>query len=85
MTVKPLMSVNTKVNAQVETAEGTSWVTVDLSNMSTTKLGAAETTMYGGGYAIGSLWGSDAKDNDSGHIYNVDAKTFKESRGGECQ
>ena len=84
VTVKPLVKVNTKVNAQVATADGTAWVSIDLNTMTTTKLGDAETTMYGGGYAIGSLWGSDAKDNDSGHIYNVDAKTFEESRGGEC-
>ena len=84
VTVKPLVKVNTKVNAQVVTADGPAWVSIDLNTMTTTKLGDAETTMYGGGYAIGSLWGSDAKDNDSGHIYNVDAKTFEESRGGEC-
>ncbi len=83
VTVKPLMSINTKVNAQVETAEGTSWVTVDLSNMSTTKLGAAETTMYGGGYALGSLWGTDIK-SEAGNIYKIDAATFVETKGSEC-
>ena len=83
VTVKPLMSINTKVNAQVETAEGTSWVTVDLSNMSTTKLGAAETTMYGGGYALGSLWGTDIK-SEAGNIYKIDAETFTETKGSEC-
>ena len=83
VTVKPLMSINTKVNAQVETAEGTSWVTVDLSNMSTTKLGDAETTMYGGGYALGSLWGTDVK-SEAGNIYKIDATTFAETKGSGC-
>ena len=83
VTVKPLMSINTKVNAQVETAEGTSWVTVDLSNMSTTKLGTAETTMYGGGYALGSLWGTDVK-SEAGNIYKIDAAAFTETKGSEC-
>ena len=83
VTVKPAVSLNATVNAQVTTGEGTAWVSIDLSDMSTTKLADASTQFYGGGYAAGYLWGTDIYD-EAGNMYRVDPKSFEESQGSGC-
>ena len=84
VTVKPTVSLNATVNAQVTTEEGTAWVGIDLSSMSTTKLADASTQFYGGGYAQGYLWGTDVYDA-AGNMYRVDpSKNFEESQGSGC-
>ncbi len=84
VTVKPTVSLNATVNAQVTTEEGTAWVSIDLSSMSTTKLADASTKFYGGGYAQGYLWGTDVYDA-AGNMYRVDpSKNFEESQGSGC-
>ena len=81
--VLPVVPVDATVKAQITDGEGTAWVDIDLSDMSTKKLGDARTTLYGGGYAAGALWGTDVKD-ETGHIYKIDAKTFAETQGSGC-
>ena len=84
VTVKPTVSLNATVNAQVTTEEGTAWVGIDLSSMGTTKLADASTQFYGGGYAAGYLWGTDIYDA-AGNMYRVDPSDgFKESQGSGC-
>ena len=84
VTVKPLVSVDATVNAQVTTDAGTAWTAIDLNDMSTTTLGAATTQLYGGGYAQNYLWGTDVQD-EMGGIYRIDPNNgFEESRGSDC-
>ncbi len=83
VTVKGLVDVNATVKAQATINGTTAWIAIDLNDMSTTKLGNAATEFYGAGYSAGALWGTDIKDAD-GHIYKIDANTFAESQGSEC-
>ena len=83
VTVKGLVDVNATVKAQATINGTTAWIAIDLNDMSTTTLGNAATEFYGAGYSAGALWGTDIKDAD-GHIYKIDANTFAESQGSEC-
>ena len=84
VTVKPVIPVDATINAQITTADGSAWVGIDLSSMSTVKLADAATQFYGGGYAQGSLWGTDVYDA-MGNIYRVDPSNgFEESQGSAC-
>lgn len=84
VSVKGLVDVDATVNAQVTIGEEIQWASIDLDTMAVTKLADAETELYGGGYAVNYLWGSDIKDA-SGHIYRIDPSAdFEESQGSEC-
>ena len=83
VTVRGLVDVDATVKAQATIDGTTAWVSIDLSDMSVDVDGAATTEIYGGGYSVGYLWGTDIKD-ETGHIYRIDATTFEESEGSEC-
>ena len=84
ISVLPVVPVDATVKAQITNDEGNaSWVNIDLSDMTTTPLGNATTTFYGGGYSAGDLYGTDIYD-EGGHIYKINPATFEETQGGEC-
>ena len=83
VTVKGYVEANANIKAQVTTEEGTMWASIDLSTKSISKDGDASTQFYGGGYAVGALWGTNIYDA-AGNIYKVDAATFAETQGSGC-
>ena len=84
VTVLGLTPLQATVNAQIETEEGLSWVTIDLSNGSTTSNASASTKLTGAGYCGGFIYGTNGDYENPCHFYKVDpANGFAETMGPE--
>jgi hypothetical protein len=86
VTVKGLVSVAGKVNAQAVAADGTSkWVSLDLSNLTTTTLANSSVALLGGGYGDGNIYGVAGDFTNGGYIYKVDpSKNYTATAGSQC-
>ena len=84
VTILDLLAPNASINAQVETAEGLHWATIDLSNRSITNNAEATTRLSGAGYSNGKIYGSDGDYEHACRYYMVDpANGFAETTGTE--
>ena len=85
VTVKAVFDLDTKLNAQIVTEDGTQWVTIDTSDMSVQVNAAATTTLTGAGMHDGKFYGSDSDLSSNGTIYQVDPETgYTEKTGTAC-
>lgn len=84
--VEGLVDLDGTVSAQITTDAGTSWVDIDLTDMSFTTDKANATAFTGGGFGGDALYGSDVDLNGTtlGTFYKVDAATFAETAGSGC-
>lgn len=82
--VLALLTPNASVNAQIETEDGLTWSTIDLSTREITNMATATAKLSGAGYSNGKINGSDGNYEHSCHYYMVDpANGFAELQGTE--
>ena len=82
VTVQGLTPVASTVSAQVETAAGLSWATIDLTTGAMTTNASATTKLTGAGYSSGMIYGSNGDYENSCNYFKVDpANGFSETKG----
>ncbi len=85
ITVRARFELDTQVNAQIVTDEGTKWVTINTKDMSVKVNANAQTTLTGAGMHDGKFYGTDSDLRSGGTIYQVDpANGYTEIAGVEC-
>ena len=83
--VKGLMSVSTKVNAQITTADGPQWVSIDTAEMKATVNANAKTALTGAGANSGKIYGTNSDFTNKCNMYVVDpANGYAETKGSAC-
>ena len=85
VTVQKLAEVDAEVQAQIVTAEGPKWVSIDTATMGVTVQGDAATVLTGAGAYDGKLYGTNSDFSSAGFLYQIDpANGFSETAGSNC-
>ena len=85
VTVQALFALDTQVNAQIVTEDGTKWVTINTRDMSLQVNASAETTLTGAGMHDGKFYGTDSSYTAGGKIYMVDPENgYTQTAGADC-
>lgn len=75
----------TVFQAQIQTAEGNQWVTVDTTDMRIQVNGTSEVFFTGGGYSDGKLYGSDGNFTGMCNFYQTDPDAgYTTTKGANC-
>ena len=86
VTVTALTELNAKLHAEVQTADGAKWVTIDTADLTKMTVdGSASGFFTGAGAHDGKLYATTGDFTSMGKIYQIDpAKGYAETAGSDC-